>query len=105
MIKPSELLQAAQNYKHFIFYGMDFLPQETYILKLSKGYGEMDLSQIKWNEMGLEGTSMFNYSKAIRSLCCGNVSANFIAKVLDKYAKVKFFSEENETLYIYCEVK
>ena len=108
MIKPTELLNAAdeQCYKHYVFYGSKPLPKEIYTQKISHGtYEELDLSQIKWEDINLEETSAFNYSKAIQSLCIKNISANFIAKVLDKYVKVKFFNEENGTLYIYCEVK
>jgi len=105
MIKPSELLKAASDYKHYVFYGMKWLPEIEYQEKFRNGdIGVLDLSKIEWINFQMETCSAFNYSKAIASICT-HPNANFIAKVLDKYCRVNNFCEEDGTLYIYCEVK
>lgn len=104
MIRPSELLNAADSscYDHYMFYGSSELPKTTYKQKLKDGYGLIYLSDIEWEKFKLEKVDCYDYGKAIQSVCCGPISANFVAKVLDQYVKVDFFNEENGTLYINC---
>ena len=65
-------------------------------------YGELDLGTIQWDYFYDTKTETYHLNKALQSICYRNISANDVAKILDKYMKVNAFSEQDGTLYIRC---
>ena len=103
MIKPTEILNAADGYKHYIFYGYEKLPNGEWHQKCKDGsYGIYDLNAIDYESSKINGCwdNCYDYGKAVQSICYRNINANFVAKLLDTYFRVVSFSEENGTLYI-----